>query len=127
MTRRLVTGPSILLTQEDARILYRAANLGDLRTRYRVGNKTIYDLLTDITVLALSTPDAARGNEQRQPAASEEREYWTTQQVATAARQAERTVRLACQRQEIPAEKPAGTWLIRNSDARTYINTHRPR
>lgn len=106
-------------------MLHQAARLGDLRLKHRVGDTALYQLLHDITMCAFSTRDAARGNQPRQDPASEEREYWTTQQVARATRQAERTIRLACQTKALPAQKSAGAWRIRATDATTYIEAHR--
>lgn len=115
----------LFLTQEDARILYQAARIGELRKRYRVGDNAIYRLLHDITITAFSSPDAAPGNETRQEAASEEREYWTTQQLAKATGQAERTIRLHIQDKTIPAMRPGKSWLIHKDDATTYIASRR--
>jgi len=123
MSARIPAG--IFLTQEDARILYREARLDELRKKHRAGDSVIYRLLHDITVTAFTAPDAAPGNETRQDAASEEREYWTTQQLAKATRQAERTIRLHIQDNIIPATRPGKSWLIRNDDANTYIASRR--
>ncbi|WP_248240270.1 hypothetical protein [Microbacterium kunmingense] len=119
---RLIPNGAVILTPDDARVLFQIANLGELRSRYRVGNTHAYQLLTDIT-LAAFTP-AAPGNEPRQETASEKAGYMTVPQVARAARQAARTVRLACQNGDLPAEKTGGAWIIRTTDAHTYITAH---
>ena len=118
MSRALPPG-AILLTPADARVLYQIARIGELRSRHRVGDTAAYQLLTDISVCAFS--DAAPGNPARQDPASEEREWWTVQQVARQAGLSTRTVRLDCQRQALPSTKQGSTWTITNTAARTYI------
>lgn len=123
MTVRIEAG-SLLLTSEEMRILYQVANLGPLRSKYRTGNQRVYELLTEITIGAFTSP-TADGNEPRQPAASEEREYWTTQQVAKATGLSTRTVRLACEHKELPAMKHNRTWSIHHTEATTFIAARR--
>ncbi|MCR2784071.1 MULTISPECIES: helix-turn-helix domain-containing protein [unclassified Microbacterium] len=119
--------PVIILTASDARILWQAARLNELRLKHRTGgNNRLYSLLVNVYRVGLAvSPDAAPGNETRQEAASEEREYWTTQQLAKATGQAERTIRLHIQDKTIPATKPGKSWLIHKDDATTYIASGR--
>lgn len=120
--RRQITGPAIILSRDDARTLWQCANLREVRIRYRSGDKAVHDLLTEIGNLAFS--DAADGREPRQETASRQAGYMTVPEVARATRQATRTVRLACQNGDLPAEKAGGAWLIRAENARTYITAH---
>jgi len=115
---RFVERSVLILTAEDARMLYQGAQLGELRKRHRSGDSRFYALLVDISRAAFS---AEPGNEPRQHAATEERRTWTVEQVASAARLAPRTVRLDCARNELPATKTAGTWIIPAAEALTYI------
>lgn len=121
MTTEIQPGSRILSPLE-ARMLYDAARLGELRARHRVGNTRLYQLLTELTICAFTEPIAATGNEPRQSKASEERDWWTVQQVARSAGLSNRTVRLDCQRQTLPAEKSGNTWTITRTAATTYIN-----
>lgn len=123
MSRRIPAG-AILITPAEARMLYQAANLGELRKRHRVGDHTLYRLLTDLTMCAFTAPDASPGNETRQPPATDEREWWTVQQIARETGQAARTVRLSCQRNELPAQRAGNAWTIHHSNAETYIQAH---
>ena len=126
MSRRMPNIPegSILLTPNDARVLYQVANLKAVRSKFRAGDTFAYALLTEITVCAF-TSDAGVGNEPRHESASEEREWWTTAQVARAARRAGRTVRLDIEREILPAQKTGSRWLIRADDVERYIKAHR--
>lgn len=117
--------PVIVLTASDARILWQAARLNELRLKNRTLNNRLYALLLNIYRVGLAGPNAAPGNEPRQSVASEEREYWTVRQVARGVELAERTVRLDIERNELPATKPAGSWLIPAADAKTYIARRR--
>jgi hypothetical protein len=114
---------SITLTTTEARMLYQAAKLGELRTRFRGRDEAIYTLLHDLSVVALHT--AGPGKEQRQETASEEDQEWTVNQVARAAGLADRTVRLDCERGELPAEKKYRRWTITSAEAHTYIRRRR--
>lgn len=120
--RRVEPG-SIVLSPTDARILYQVANLGELRRRFRVGDSRVYQLLTDVTVAAFS--DADDGTEPRHPAASEEREWWTTEQLSRAAGRAARTIRNDIALGILPATKNPNGWLIRSAHATTYLEGHR--
>lgn len=116
-----VAANSLILTTTEARMLYHAAKLGDLRTRHRAGDTALYRLLTDITVCAF-TDHAAPGTEPRHETASEEREWWTVQRLARATGLSTRKVRLDAQTGRVPATKQAGSWLIASQDAGTYID-----
>lgn len=101
-------------------MLWSAADLNRTRIKFRVGNQKIYDLLCDIYRTALTTV-ADDGNEPRHEAASEEREWWTVQQLARATGLSTRKVRLDAQQGRVPADKHSGTWLIDKQNATTYI------
>lgn len=119
---RIQQGPTLTLRVADARALYQAAKLRDLR--HRVPRDTaLYALLTDITALAYS--DAAPGTPTRHETASEEREMWTIQQLARAAGLSTRKVRLDAQRGDIPATKAGTGWIITHDNAQTYLNNRR--
>jgi hypothetical protein len=122
-TRKIPPG-SIVLTPADARLLYQAAKLGELRTRYRIGDTKTYELLTDISRAAFEV-DAEVGNLPRQSAANDERGTWTVQQIAAAAGLSERTVRLDCANGELPAIKQGTTWTVTTAEAQTYIDRRR--
>ncbi|QRY40833.1 hypothetical protein JVX92_00625 [Microbacterium hominis] len=111
---------SVILTPEDCRALYQAAKIGELRTRHRVGNSMLYELLTDISRCAFAA-DAAPGTEPRHESASEEREWWTVQQLARATGLSARKIRLDAQQGRVAADKHSGTWLIDRQNAITYI------
>jgi hypothetical protein len=119
MSLRLQPG-SVILTPVDARLLYQIANLGDLRKRFRVGDAMAYQLLTDISIAAF-TNVAEVGIEARHDAVSEEREWWTTEQLARASRRAQRTIRSDIAKHLLPATRNTAGWLIRASDAEAYI------
>lgn len=121
---RIITAGSVVLSPADARMLYQAARLGELRSRYRVGDSRMYDLLTELSLAAFLVP-AAQGSEPRQDAASEERRQWTTRRLARASGRSERSVRLDCQTGVVPASKVGSSWLVDESAAHTYIDTRR--
>ncbi len=123
---RLIPEGSIVLTPADARILYQAAKIGELRSRYRIGDTKTYELLTEISIVAFHAP-ASTGNLERQETASEESDYWTVQRTARASGLSIRTVRLDCQRGDVPASKQGNSWLIPAHEARTYIQRRRRR
>lgn len=114
--------PVVILTASDARMLWQAAKLNDLRVKHR-GDARLYEVLVSIYRVGL-LEIAERGNETRQDAAKEDRETWTTQQVAREAGVAARTVRLDCEQGTLPATqpRPGGPWLITTDAAATYIN-----
>lgn len=119
MSRQIEPG-SIVLSQTDVQILYQVAHLRELRQRHRSGSPRIYELLTDLTVAAFADP----GNEPRQVTATEEREWWTTEQLARPSRRAARTIRHDIATGTLPATRTPGGWLIRAEHAHTYINAH---
>ncbi len=121
MTQRIEPG-SLVLTPQDARMLYQAARLGELRTRNRVGNTALYALLTELTICAFT---AEPGIEPRHHAESEEREWWSVKQLARATGQSERTIRLHIEKGDLPATKTGSTWAVTSSTARTYIQGKR--
>ncbi|MFC7925480.1 hypothetical protein [Microbacterium laevaniformans] len=125
MTVQIPSG-AILLTRSEAQVLYQGAQLGELRNRERrTGRDTpLYQVLHAISVCVF-TDDAAPGIEPRHETASEEREWWTVQQLARATGLSARKVRLDAQTGRIPAKKQAGNWLIDCQDATTYISTTR--
>jgi len=120
----LLKGPVMVLTTADAQMLYQAANIGALRSRYRIGDTRTYQLLTELSMLAFQA-DAEPGKLPRQETASEESSTWTVQQVSRAAALAPRTVRLDCSTGELPATKHANTWIIPAAEAKTYIARRR--
>ncbi len=124
MSRQIEPG-SIVLSQTDVRILYQVAHIRELRQRHRSGSTRIYELLTDITVAAFRDV-ADPGNEPRQPAATEEREWWTTEQLARSSRRAARTIRHDIATGALPATKTPGGWFIRAEHAHNYLDAHSP-
>lgn len=121
---RVPDEPVIVLTATDARILWQAAHLNDLRIKHRSGDSQLYQLLHDIyRVGQLRVAEA--GSETRQSAATEEREWWTVQHLAKATRLAPRTIRLDIANNELPATKNGNTWLVKNLAATTYIASRR--
>lgn len=118
-------GPVVILTPSDARMLWQAAQLGELRVKHR-GDPRLYDVLLNIYKGTL-LEDAARGNDPRQIAETEDREYWNTTQVARAAGVSERTVRNHCADHTLPAvhAHENGPWMIPNDEALTYIDRKR--
>lgn len=118
---RFIESGVLILTAEDARMLYQGARIGELRNRNRVGSTAFYSLLVDISRAAFSSPVAASGIEQRQDAASEEAGMWTVQRLAKATGLAERTIRNWCLTGDIPATKAGRTWLIQGESAETFV------
>jgi hypothetical protein len=114
----------VFLTAVECRRLYQAANIGELRKRYRIGDTETYRLLTEISRAAFEV-DADGGNLTRQSPANDERETWTVHQIASAAGLAERTVRLDCANGELPATKQGNTWTVTTAEAQTYISRRR--
>ncbi|MEV7692491.1 hypothetical protein AB0N73_04070 [Microbacterium sp. NPDC089189] len=114
--------PVLVITAGEARMLWQAARLDALRVKHRSGNTALYDVLVKFYRVGL-LEIAERGTQTRQSAASEERERWTTQQVARAAGIAERTVRLDCKEGTLPAtqHRSGGPWAIDADAATTYI------
>lgn len=123
MSRQIESG-SIVLSRTDVRVLFQVANIAELRRRHRSGNSMVYDLLTDITVAAYSDV-AESGNEPRQSAASEEREWWTTEQLARTVGRATRTIRHDITIGALPATKTTSGWIIGGEHAQTYLDAHR--
>lgn len=124
---RLLPEATLILTARDARMLYSAAHLKDLRERNRVGDNELYALLTDISRLVYSEPLAVDGIGTRQSAASEDAEWWTVERLAKAVRLAERTVRLDIERGVVAGVKPAREWLVAAADAKAYVAWRRRR
>lgn len=124
MSSRVEPG-SIILTPQDARMLYQAARIGELRKRHRVGNTALYQLLTDISVCAFTGPPTEPGNHPRQNTASEERETWTVNQLARATGLSQRAIRLDCQHNVLPATRHGHAWSVAADDATVYIKNRR--
>ncbi|WP_146083035.1 MULTISPECIES: hypothetical protein [unclassified Rathayibacter] len=122
----LIPPGSLILTPQDARALYQAAKLGDLRQQYRVGDTAIYDLLSAISMAAFTIP-ADGGNLTRHTSAFVEHGLWTVHRVAIAAGLSERKVRLDCQQGFLPATKQGSNWIIEQAEADTYIARGRRR
>lgn len=124
MSRTLPAG-AIVLSSRDARVLYQVARLGELRTRYRVGDTAVYELLTEISKCAFAADIAESGILPRQSAATEERSSWTVQQLAQATGLSPRTVRFDCERGVLPATKKGPQWLIDRAEAETYVTARK--
>lgn len=114
----------MILTPEDARILYQVARIAELRQRHRVGDTKTYRLLADISLNAFHQP-ADSGILGRQEPAFDESRQWTVHRVAVAAGLSDRKVRLDCQQGSLPARKEGRTWLIEHTEAETYIASGR--
>lgn len=118
-------GPVVILSVADARILWQAARLNDLRVKHR-GDPRLYDVLLNIYKGTL-LDDSGRGNDPRQNAETDDRDYWNTKDVAKAAEVSERTVRNHCADGTLPAihAHENGPWLIPTEEAMTYIERKR--
>lgn len=121
----LPSEPVIILTATEARILWQAARLNDLRLKHRSGDDRLYALLAKVyQVGLLQIRTTGPGNEPRQNTATEERRAWTVRQLANATGRAERTVRLDIEKKALPATKQGGTYIINSTEAATYIAAH---
>lgn len=121
--------PVAIITATEARMLWQAAKLRDLHRRV-AGEESnpLYQTLTTIyRAILAAQPNAAPGIETRHEAASEEREWWTVQQLARATGLSTRKIRLDAQQGRVPATKHSGTWLVSDGDATTYIESTTPR
>jgi hypothetical protein len=117
--------PVVILTASEARILWQAARLNELRLRHRTGDSRLYDLLRKFyRVGLLELRPAGSGNEPRQDAAKKERAFWTTQRLGKAARRATRTITDDINLGALPAERMGHGWMIADRDAQTYIAAH---
>ena len=123
--------PVAMVTATEARAMWQALNL---TTQYRKvageENNPVYQGLTAMYRAILAARDIAdRGNQPRQTAETDEREYWNTTQVARSAGVSERTVRNHCADQTLPALRPHknGPWMIPTEEALTYINRKKKR
>jgi hypothetical protein len=117
-------GPGVFLPDQDALILFQRLNLGAVRERERGRDDRLSWILNAIAVAAFRNI-ADGGTEARQPAAREERRWWTVPQVAEAAHVSERAVRLDCQHGVLPATKQNRAWLIPNTHAQAYVSGRR--
>lgn len=114
---------SIVLTPAEARMLYQPCRIRELRSKVRTGDTALYDLLTELSICAY-TANAEVGIDPRHPAASEEREWWTTENLARGSGRAGRTIRKDIATGDLRATRTTNGWLIRASDAQAYIEGH---
>lgn len=124
---RLIPSGSIILTPDDARVLFQVAQISKLRTAHRVGDTRAHAILTDITVAAFSTKSAEGGNVPRQSVASEEAGLYTVRDVAKATGRAERTVRKDALAGVLPGQRTTHGWVFRAEDCETYAKARRQR
>lgn len=118
--------PVIMMTASDIELLWRGAGLDDLRRRHRSGDTALYALLVKMhQVRLLRVVNAADGIPERHSTASEEREWWTVEQLATAAHRAPRTVRKDIENNELQATKTGRVWVISDVDAKSYLDSRR--
>lgn len=118
--------PVIVLTASDVDMLWRGVGLDEHRRRHRSGDTALYSLLVRMhQVRLLRVIDAADGTPERHSTASEEREWWTVEQLATAAHRAPRTIRKDIENNELQATKTGRVWVISNADAKSYLNSRR--
>lgn len=127
MSARITAG-AIVLTPQDARLLYASLDVGNrrksLRDQHNPRARALYELLTEISVCAFTETDAAVGTLPMPQPAPSEAGFMTVAQLAKASRLAPRTIRVACQRNEIPATKAAGAWVIPTDTAAAFIASH---
>lgn len=126
MSSRIETA-SLVLSAREVRFLVQITDLNSIRNRMRARGQDDagYRLVHEICRAAYELPDAESGTIARQVPAPEERETWTVRQVASAARLADRTVRLHCEEHLLPAAKVGGSWIISSREAKTYIESRR--
>lgn len=119
-------GGCVVLYPEELRILFQVARIWDIRVRMREAGKddVQYQVINQLAQ-AVFAQDADTGTIPRQMTASGQSEYMTVGQVARGAHLAERTVRLHLQQQILPASKSGRHWIIRTTDANTYIAARR--
>ena len=119
-------GGCVVLYPDELRILFQVAKIWDIRVRMRSAGKddVQYQVINQLAQ-AVFAEDAADGTIPRKLTASDEAEYMTVGQVARGAHLAERTVRLHLQQQILPASKSGRNWIIRTTDAHTYIAARR--
>ena len=121
--------PVAVIPASEASALWQAAKLTALH-REVAGEESnpVYQATTALYRVILAARELDnRGTQTRQAAALEDRETWTTEQIAKAAGVANRTVRLDCQTGTLPAtqHRPKGPWSITAPEALTYISWRR--
>lgn len=108
--------PVLVMRASEARHLWQAARLGDVRAHNR-SDEALRELLQKIYILGgLRLRKDEEHAETREP-----RAVWTTPELARAARLSERAIRAAIEGGRLPATKRGNAWLILASDALTYL------
>ena len=117
-----VDGPVVLVPGRVAAWIERHTDLRRLRTAARGMDAEVDAVLVALATCALAWRTSAIGSEQAQEAevVAESEARLGTSQVADLLGITGRAVRLACERQRIPAEQVAGRWLISREDVEHF-------
>jgi len=121
---------AVILTAEDAALLYSAANLRSLRISARGKSERLYQLLTNITHVAFSAANTSSANGTTrgtvaEPDESGNTEIVTVEQVARRAHITPRAVRNHIGLGLLDAQKVNRAWVITSQAADQYINGRR--
>lgn len=126
MTRRV--DHALILTGQEAAILWHAADLNELRVRSR-SNPALYSLLVDLYKTALSSAPSDTGSKKpvkREIDETENTEFLTVTEVAKRAGVTSRTIRNDIGRELIRATRIGREWVITRPAAEAYIAGRRP-
>jgi hypothetical protein len=120
-----LTGRLLVLTEEEAAVLYQAANMRAARVAHREGRTRAYEVLNQFTRFVFG--NTANGKSETAFPATDKTNYgetWTIKDLESATGLAPRTIRLHIAKGMLPATKHGTTWGIPAREAKTYVKAH---
>ena len=116
----------VVLSGRDCAVLWRAANLNELRIKARGQDDDLYRSLVKIYENALEYRASVAGKNQ-QPAAETAGDWlwWNTQELAARAGCTPRTIRNHIRSGYIQADQRGREWIISIEEGQKYLQSHR--
>jgi hypothetical protein len=116
----------VVLSGRDCAVLWRAANLNELRIKARGQDDDLYRTLVTVYENALVYRDSVSGKAERPPAESAgDWLWWNTQELAARAGCTPRTIRNHIRSGYIQADLRGREWVISVEEGQKYLQSHR--
>lgn len=128
MTARFYEAGTIVLEPKDAAFLWQLGRFENIRVDHRDKDEAGYSVLKLLYQSNLIWVDSVERNQARKATEKRQTEnQWVTpDQIARQKQVTARTVRNDIARGLLPARKVGRHWTIKESDAITYLEAHKP-
>jgi hypothetical protein len=116
----------VVLDGRDCAMLWRAADLNDLRINVRGQNDELYRTLVKVYENALKYRDSVSGKaDERSGESAGDWLWWNTSELAARAGCTPRTIRNHIRRGWIQADQRGREWIVSVEEGKKYLQSHR--